>query len=219
MKEFIKIKKGLDNVIQESFKNNKETLKLVFEELSNNKDLQLLYWCVDNLENPPVLSESEINDFIDENIKLSKQINPTLLESLSNQLENVVLSELEQCINKVLFEERNALNFVDYNNSRKKLFESIANKTKTPSIDLKNFSAQDVEFINKYIQEPEQTYAEVCKECIDILNQQLTENLDVDSKLLIFQTKEKILESQIKREFLPENVIDILNLKNNLLND
>lgn len=219
MKELVKIKKGLDLLIETSF-NNQETINpsLIFEELSSDKNLQLLYYCVNNLQHPPMMVESEVADFIEENIKLASQIDSSILTEASKSVSELELSEIESAIGMVLFETRNAINFTKYNASKRLILETILNKTKQSDLDLSSFDAKDVEFVKSYIKNPEESYKSVCNECLSIIDNKLNEtDLDVETESLLYQTKIKLLENQINCKFLPENVIDILNLKKNLI--
>lgn len=219
MKEIVKIKKGIDFLIESAFHN--ESLiqpNIIFEELGQDTNLQLLYFCVNNLQHPPLMSESEINDFIDENVKLAKEIQPNTLKQSLKLLENLELSDLDRAIGTLLFENRTALNFTDYNNSRKIIYESILNKVKTPALNLDEFDPKDVQFVKEYIENPEEKVKQICNECIAILDEKICDdNIDAETKLLVLQTKTKLLENQINCKFQPENVIDLLNLKKNLI--
>lgn len=219
MKEIVKIKKGLDVLIEGAFR-DKSAIQpsLIFEELSQDKNLQLLYFCVNNLQNPPLMAESEIGDFIDENIKLAQQIETGLLQESAKSVKDLNLSELDEAIGLVLFENRSALNFTSYNKSRKLIHESISNKVKTPSIDLQEYDQTDIEFVKEYIENPEEKVKQICKECISILDEKLADDtIDNETKLLVFETKTKLLENQLNAKIEPQNVIDLLMLKKNLI--
>lgn len=218
MIQFVKIKKALDNSIEQSFlTENKVQLKEAFGEIKTNKDLQLLYYCINNLQNPPKMDESEIKEFIEENIKLAKQVKLEELSILAEKLENEKLTSVEEDINLVLFSEKSAFNLLEYNQAKKNIIESIRNKVKPVDLDLNEFSTEDVAFVKTLIDKPEETFKNLCQECLDILNAKLNEEVDLNTKLLIYETREKIFKSQIDFKFLPENVIEILNLKNDLI--
>lgn len=220
MKNIINIKKAIDILLESSYQNkDSDKFKIIFEELSKDENLQLLYFCINNLQNPPLMEESEVEDFINENIKLASTINLKNIEKINN-ISKVNLSEMDTAIQTVLFEERNAINFVEFNKSKKLIHENIIKKIKTPNINLEEFDPKDVQFIKEYIDNPKEKYEEICNDCLSILNEKLTdETLDADTKFLIYETKTKILENQINCKFSPENVIDILNLKKNLINN
>lgn len=219
MKELVKIKKGLDLLIESSFQ-NQETINpsLIFEELASDKNLQILYYCVNNFQHPPMMAENEISDFIEENIKLASEIDSTVLKEASKNVEKLELSDIESAIGVILFETKNALNFTKYNASKKLIFESIAKKVKQPELDLSQFDPKEVQFVQSYIKNPQEAYKTICNECLDVINAKLNETeIDTETETLLYQTKIKLLENQINCKFLPENVIDILNLKKNLI--
>lgn len=218
MKDLVKIKNSLDNLIQEAYLTDDKTqLKTVFDELKDNRDLQVLYYCINNLQNPPKINESEIKDFIAVNVKLAKEIDTTKFQSLTAKLSDVDLSEKDKSINQVLFESENAFNFLEHSKAKSIIFESIKEKNKNFDIDLNQFPVEDVEFVKNIINNPEPVFQSLCKECLDVLDQKLADETNLNTKLLIYETREKILQSQINFKFSPENVIEILNLKEDLL--
>jgi len=219
MKEIVKIKKGLDFLIESAFHNQDIVQpKLIFEEIAQDKNLQILYFCVNNFQHPPLMNESEINDFIDENIKLAKEVESTILSESLSSVKELELSELDQAIGTILFETRTAINFTKYNKSRKIVYESILNKIKPSGLDLSEFDEKDVQFVKEYIENPQEKVKQICNECIAVLDEKLSDdNLDNETKLLVFETKTKLLENQINCKFQPENVIDLLKLKKNLI--
>lgn len=221
MSQIIKIKKGIDNLLQESYlnKESNNNSKLILEELANDKNLQILYYSVNNLENPPVLEESEIEDFINENIKFSKQVDKKYLVELASKLKNLELTDLEKSINMVLFEERNALNFTEYNNSKRTIFENIKSKSKNVGLDLSQYSEEEVSFVKTYMESPEKIFKQISEECLSILDSKLNEESDDETKMLIYKTKEKIYESHLRNNFDTSNLISLISLKNNLIND
>lgn len=221
MSQIIKIKKGIDNLLQESYlnKESNNNSKLILEELANDKNLQILYYSVNNLENPPVLEESEIEDFINENIKFSKQVDKKYLVELASKLKNLELTDLEKSINMVLFEERNALNFTEYNNSKRTIFENIKSKSKKVGLDLSQYSEEEVSFVKTYMESPEKIFKQLSEECLSILDSKLNEESDDETKMLIYKTKEKIYESHLRNNFDTSNLISLISLKNNLIND
>ncbi len=217
MKELVKIKNSLDLLIENAYlKGDKEQTKNIFEELKQNSDLQLLYYCINNIQNPPKLSENEISEFIDENIKLAKTINVDNFTDLSEKLDSIELSDFDKNIDKVLFETKTAFNFSEYSKAKSQLCESIKEKSRPIELNLSDFAEEDVNFVKNLLQNPETVFNGLCKECLDVLDQRLID-ADLNTKILIHETKEKILKSQIKFEFSPENVIEILNLKQDLL--
>lgn len=218
MKDLVKIKNKLDDLIKESYlSENKEQTKAIFQELSENTNLKILYYCVNNLQNPPVLNESEIVEFIDENVKLAKTINSVDLKRLASELKDVELSILDEQINTVLFSTKDAFNFAEYSGAKTGIFEAIKSKRRPTTLNLSEYSEEDLEFVKKVISDPEPVFQNLCKECLDVLEQKLETEADLNTKLLIYETREKILQSQINFKFSPENVIEILNLKNDLL--
>ncbi len=221
MSQIIKIKKGIDNLLQESYlnKESNNNSKLILEELANDKNLQILYYSVNNLENPPVLEESEIEDFINENIKFSKQVDKKYLVELASKLNNLELTDLEKSINMVLFEERNALNFTEYNNSKKTIFENIRAKSKSTALDLSQYSEEEVSFVKTFVESPEKIFKQISEECLSILDSKLNQESDDETKMLIYKTKEKIYESHLRNNFDTSNLISLISLKNNLIND
>lgn len=221
MSQIIKIKKGIDNLLQESYlnKESNNNSKLILEELANDKNLQILYYSVNNLENPPVLEESEIEDFINENIKFSKQVDKKYLVELASKLNNLELTDLEKSINMVLFEERNALNFTEYNNSKKTIFENIRAKSKSTALDLSQYSEEEVSFVKTFMESPEKIFKQISEECLSILDSKLSQESDDETKMLIYKTKEKIYESHLRNNFDTSNLISLISLKNNLIND
>ena len=220
MSEFIKIKKGLDILLENYFNStDKKEASVLFSELKENKDLQILYYAASNLQNPPKLNEEEIEDFITENVNLCKEINRGSLDKYLTKLNGVTLSPLEKSINTVLFEERNALNFTDYNSSKKMIAENIKKKSINPEQILEGYSSEEVLIAKEYAKNPGQVLKNLCNECIEVLDGKLKEDLDTDTKLLIYQTKERLYEAQINSKTDPKSVIELLTLKKNLLSD
>jgi hypothetical protein len=220
MNQIIKIKKGIDNLLQESYLNKESnSSKLILEELANNKNLQILYYTVNNLENPPALQESEIEDFINENIKFSNSIDKSDLKGLSSKLNNLELTDLEKSISVVLFEERNALNFIEYNESKKMIFEHIKSKNAVNSLDLSQFSEEEIALAENFINNPEIVFKQISEECLSVLDNKLNEASDDETKMLIYKTKEKIYETQLKNQYEVDKLINLISLKNSLLND
>lgn len=221
MKDIVKIKKGIDILLENYYTStDKKEASVLLSELKSNKDLQILYLCVGNLQNPPKLSPSDIEEYITENINLCKQIDRKSLERYTSVLNGVSLSELEKSINTVLFEERSALNFFEFNQSKKMVVENIERKSKTMDELFEGYSKEDVTIAKEYAENPQNLLKTLCEDCIKTLDEKLTNgNLDTDTKLMIYQTKEKIYETQIKCKADPQNVIDLLTLKKNLLNE
>jgi hypothetical protein len=220
MSEFIKIKKGLDILLENYFNStDKKEASVLFSELKENKDLQILYYAASNLQNPPKLDDNDIEDFITENVNLCKEINRGSLEKYLTKLNGVNLSPLEKSINTVLFEERNALNFTEYNSSKKMIAENIKKKSINPEQILEGYSSEEVLLAKEYAKNPSQVLKNLCNECIEVLDGKLKEDLDTDTKLLIYQTKERLYEAQINSKTDPKSVIELLTLKKNLLSD
>ena len=220
MSEFIKIKKGLDILLENYFNStDKKEASVLFSELKENKDLQILYYAASNLQNPPKLDDNDIEDFITENVNLCKEINRGSLEKYLTKLNGVNLSPLEKSINTVLFEERNALNFTEYNSSKKMIAENIKKKSINPEQILEGYSSEEVLLAKEYAKNPGQVLRKLCNECIEVLDGKLKEDLDTDTKLLIYQTKERLYEAQINSKTDPKSVIELLTLKKNLLSD
>jgi hypothetical protein len=220
MSEFIKIKKGLDILLENYFNStDKKEASVLFSELKENKDLQILYYAASNLQNPPKLDDNDIEDFITENVNLCKEINRGSLEKYLTKLNGVNLSPLEKSINTVLFEERNALNFTEYNSSKKMIAENIKKKSINPEQILEGYSSEEVLLAKEYAKNPGQVLRNLCNECIEVLDGKLKEDLDTDTKLLIYQTKERLYEAQINSKTDPKSVIELLTLKKNLLSD
>lgn len=221
MNNIVKIKKGIDILLENYYNSTEknEAAKLL-SELKSDKDLQILYFCVGNLQNPPKLSPSDIEEYITENINLCKQIDRKKLERYTNVLNGIELSNLEKSINTVLFEERSAINFLEFNASKKMIMENIEKQSKTVDELLEGYSKEEVEIAKEYAKNPQELLKNICEQCISVLDEKLnTGNLDTDTKLMIYQTKEKIYETQIKCKTDPKNVIDLLTLKQNLLNE
>jgi hypothetical protein len=220
MNQIIKIKKGIDNLLQESYLNKESnSSKLILEEIANNKNLQILYYTVNNLENPPALQESEIEDFINENIKFSNSIDKSELKGLSSKLNNLELTDLEKSISIVLFEERNALNFVEYNESKKMIYEHIKSKNVKNNLDLSQFSEEELSLAKNFIDNPETVFKQISEECLSVLDNKLNEASDDETKMLIYKTKEKIYETQLKNQYEVDNLINLISLKNSLINE
>jgi hypothetical protein len=220
MNQIIKIKKGIDNLLQESYLNKESnSSKLILEEIANNKNLQILYYTVNNLENPPALQESEIEDFINENIRFSNSIDKSDLKGLSSKLNNLELTDLEKSISIVLFEERNALNFVEYNESKKMIYEHIKSKNVKNNLDLSQFSEEELSLAKNFIDNPETVFKQISEECLSVLDNKLNEASDDETKMLIYKTKEKIYETQLKNQYEVDNLINLISLKNSLINE
>lgn len=213
------IKKQIDNLLEESYTNkDKQSAKNLLTELRQNNDVKKLYLILNNLENPPLIPTSEVDSFIAENILAAKGFtNLAGLKTLGNKIK-ADLNKSDKAIEKILFESRDAFNFKEYEDAKDIVRKHIVNKIENPTTAIKeSLSAEDQTILNEFLINPEVLKKKYIKECLDILKSKLSEETDLETKNLIYETRDKLMYEQLEGNNTSENVIEILKLRNNLL--
>ena len=70
--------------------------------------------------------------------------------------------------------------------------------------------------LNGNDEDKEETYTNLKNECIDIIDNRLTENSDLDLKDKLLKVKDKLLRTSFNKETFPTDIDSIYNLKNSV---
>jgi len=71
--------------------------------------------------------------------------------------------------------------------------------------------------LNGNDEDKEETYTNLKNECIDIIDNRLTENSDLDLKDKLLKVKDKLLRMSFSKETFPTDIDSIYNLKNSVI--
>lgn len=218
---FVKIKKAIDESLNVFFlSEDKKNTSILLNELSKDKDIMKAYVAINNIENPPQIPTDTIKDFLQENLKLVSGLkNKENKETLKKFQTEIEQGSLYDFIETFLFEERNALNFDKHIKAEKFIIEHITCKisSQTENI-LQGLNEEDKKSCLNYIANPKEHQEKLIDECLNILSEKVQNENDLETKLLIYETKDKLMQEKINKDST-KNVIDFLTLKNNLLNE
>lgn len=216
---FVKIKKTIDESLNTFFlSEDKKNTSILLNQLSKDKDIMKAYVAINNIENPPQIPTDKINDFLQENLKFVSELrnnkNKDFLKKFSMEVEK---GSLDYHVETFLFENRSALNYQKHIEAENFIFEYIKNKvTNTQDILLKELNEEEKSVYLEYMKSPEEYKDKVITECLEILNEKIQKETDLETKILIYETKDKLMREKFDNN-QTQNVIDFLTLKNNLL--
>lgn len=221
MNTITKLKAYIDKVSLQLFESeDKSPLKQLFLEMANNQALATLYTVINNLQTSKI-DRVYVDDFINENKKACKNINLLEFRELSNKLPDVdSLDTILHDIEIVLFEDRNISNFITYTKAYNNVVNNlIAEDVITPTIEI---NESNIPILEQLVVDPKGYADNIINECITIVNEKIKECEDLDTKLLLYETKDQLLvmkenELEMDGEKLYENVVEVLKLKENLL--
>jgi hypothetical protein len=205
MKNYALIVQGFEGILKESYdKNDKKTTSNILNEIKSNKELSKLYVIVDNLRRGKVTEET-VDNFIRENIEFAKAIDYSKIKfPLSENVKSD--EEIYNNIGKILFEEKNPFNLVDYNeayaNVRKNLLESnLIQKNLKETVQKLNESFEALEeadkvlvegFISTPKNERNNLFESTKATCINLISKHIANADDDSSKVKMYEAKERV---------------------------
>lgn len=209
----INIKNNIENLLIECVLNeDKNTSKIIIDGLKNDKDISALYVIVDNLKYPKNINESYLEEYINENINFFKKtVNVKRLTEMSKKINKNGDNVLDEAINYILSNDKLPFNFSTYIENFNVVLENIKKSQE------KTFNKEEYDFICENFKDPEKKQLEVSQEILNFLNEQLKNELDPETQIMIYETKESIYNKLLSGNNLNENLIDLLILKNKLL--
>lgn len=227
MKNYALITEQLSDLLVESYekKDKKFTNKLI-KEVRENKKLKSLYALVYNLKYGKV-NESSVDNFIQENIKASKEFDFSefdniLTEALSEKYSNEVLDS----IGVLLFEKKSIFNLQEYNNAynvvKNNLLKETLKKNKlTKEINESSLDVEDKRLVEKFMQSSKEEkitlFRENKEQCISAINKKLKETDSSETKLKLYEVKDMLSNMEYDdKEFIQE-MVKVHELKKNLL--
>ena len=104
-------------------------------------------------------------------------------------------------------------------NSRFDTIRSLKTPNVKNNLDLSQFSEEELSLAKNFIDNPETVFKQISEECLSVLDNKLNEASDDETKMLIYKTKEKIYETQLKNQYEVDNLINLISLKNSLINE
>lgn len=205
MKNYALIVQGFESILKESYeKNDKRSTSTILNEIKSNKELSKLYAIVDNLKRGKVTEET-VDTFINENIEFAKEINYSKIKfPLSNNIKSD--EEIYNSIGKILFEEKNPFNLIEYNEAynivRSNLLEShFKQKNLKETVQRLNESLKDLDEVDKvlvegFVSTPKNERSilfETAKStCITLISKHISNCDDDNSKLKMYETKDVV---------------------------
>lgn len=209
----IQVKNKIDEILNESFlESNNGNVKELLQNLSQDKECAKIYLAINNLQYPQYIPDTSLDEYLTETKKLIEGIDFKRFKKLGKNID-LQSTFIQKQIEVYLFENKNAINFSEYLIAEKEIKKHIVEQNKILSESVLNpLSQEERKQVEEFSENPDVLIEAVKKDCLNILNEKLRENdLDKETKLLIYETKDKINESK--------NVIDLLILKNSLLEE
>lgn len=213
MKNYALIVQGFESILKESYsKNDKKTTATILNEIKSNKELSKLYAIVDNLKRGKVTEETA-DSFINENIQFAKEINYSKIKfPLSENTKSD--EEIYNSIGKILFEEKNPFNLMEYNeaysNVRKNLLETeFKQKNLKETVQKLNESLKDLDDVDKvlvegFVSTPKgeriNLFEVAKKTCINLINKHISDSDNDSSKVKMYETKDMVLSMNYNEE-------------------
>lgn len=160
------------------------------------------------------LFESYDNNELHNNIYylLTTEKNPTTLNKIMESIDFIsdYMGNNEKVINESKKDKREAI----YSN--KTLGTVLVDKFNKKYADLNEDDKKIIKLkINGTVNEKETYFNEVVRECVDLTNNNLLE-CTIDEKDKLLQVKDKLLRYEFSEEIFSENIISLINLKNDL---
>lgn len=230
MKNYALIVQGFESILKESYeKKDKKTTSSILNEIKSNKELSKLYAIVDNLKRGKV-NEDNVDNFINENIEFAKEINYSKIKFPFN---STIKSdeEIYNSIGKILFEEKNPFNLIEYNeaysNVRNNLLESnLTQKNLKETVQKLNESLQTLDDVDKilvegFVSTPKNERSvlfETAKDtCITLINKHIS-NCDSDSsKVKMYETKDIVLSMNYNENNFINDMVRLHNFNKQLV--
>ncbi len=220
MKNYALIVQGFESILKESYdKNDKKTTSTILNEIKSNKELSKLYVIVDNLKRGKV-SEGTVDSFINENIQFAKEINYSKIKfPLNGNIKSD--EEIYNSIGKILFEEKNPFNLMEYNeaysNVRNNLLESnLKQKNLKETVQKLSESFEVLEDADKvlvegFVSTPKNERSnlfEVAKStCINLIAKHISNADDDSSKVKMYETKDVVSSMNYSEETFISDMI------------
>ena len=205
MKNYALIVQGFEGILKESYeKNDKKTTSKILNEIKSNKELSKLYAIVDNLKRGKVTEET-VDNFIKENIEFAKGIDYAKINfPLSSKVKSD--EEIYNNIGKILFEEKNPFNLVEYNeaysNVRSNLLETnmkaknIAETAKKLTESFEVLDEADKILVEGFISTPKNERGNLFEAtkttCINLISKHIADCDDDSTKVKMYEAKERV---------------------------
>ncbi len=220
MKKISNIKTTFDNLFLESYekKNNRLFGKLM-KAFSNSEKIKKYYVLTENLLSTQLESESQIEEFINLNIREAKTIPIDEIEKFSESLpinEEIQQNPLLESVCMVLFETKNWLNFHSYECAYKDVVQHLQSNIKKQEKKV-NLSEEEKTLLESVLKNPKEKGKETINECLEILNNESSQCHDNETLLKIFETKERLYKMLINDDIGYQTVVDLLKFKSQLL--
>ena len=227
MQNFGKIKNKFNELMVEGIVSNKEENKNLFKDyvktIKENEVLKTQFLVYDNIENKIEENELKANLFLQENIallgKFSKNENITKLIFTKKTAKNIdtIVEATAYIINYMKNKKEKTVNETfDLPNSMlstimvDKYNEKYASLSETEKKVLKVLIDSDDA-------KKEEVYTGVVRECIDMINDKLTDS-DLETKDRLLRVKDKLLSDKFEiNENFNKNISKLLELKNSLV--
>ena len=234
MKNYALIIESINTALIESFeKEDKQKIKDLITEIKSDKALKYLYTIVDNLKNG-VVNQSNVDEFINENIKAIKTIKEGSFKMFDNILnESTVKStnDLSQHIGVILFEEKNIFNISEYNKSFEAVKEhlinentwrnKLSNELTGLSSEFETLDEDDKHIFETYLKssnkEKKQVFSEMKNECVELINQHLNSTESSDTKVKLYEARDMITKLNDDTENFEANIVKLHDLKKGLI--
>jgi len=230
MKNYALIVQGFESILKESYeKNDKKTTSTILNEIKSNKELSKLYAIVDNLKRGKV-AEENVDNFINENIEFAKQVNYSKIKfPFNNSIKSD--EEIYNSIGKILFEEKNPFNLMEYNeayaNVRNNLLESnIRQKNLKKTVQkmnesLKSLDEADKILVEGFVSTPKNERGmlfETAKStCITLINKHISNCEDDSSKIKMYETKDVVFSMNYNESNFINDMIRLHNFNKQLV--
>jgi hypothetical protein len=196
----LEFKNQIDEKLLSSFINeDKNTYNQIIKKLKENKDLGNLYLIVKNFDNPPIIKENQIRDFIKiQNTSLSKSLIKEIKEKKNND-------QYWDAVTYVLSNKQSFKNFDEYEEK----IEIVENVLKNKIIE----KIKDTE-IQKLVENVDVEKVYAINETVKVINEKI-EEASKDDKISLLEAKVKLLE-MLNKDLTLTDIASIIELKNEL---
>lgn len=188
----IKLKKLIDIETQTLLESNSPQFA---DYVSFLKDSQIGdYWSlINNLETSSFGTIEEAKAFIQESINMAKAIDTKPVIKIAKRKDEPLYSELDLAINTVLFEQKTPRTLQNHMLAEAKVASHLVNNHKSQMM-LEQADAIENPTLREYLlAEDENVFFEAKRaKAIQVLDAQLSETNDPQTKCLIYEAKEKI---------------------------
>lgn len=227
-KNYLLIVEQLNNSFVNCYENGNTTLaKNIVNEFKKNPKLVALNSAISNLKNERISPEF-VDQYIIDNINEIKKYDFSDLDGLLN--ENMKGSEYLNDIATILFTEKNIHNLAQYTKSyqavKNHLIENFqwknSAKEKLSSLEEQMSSLEDEDrvLVENYIKmdlvKRTHVFEDLKNECVGLLKEYINKETNPETKLNLYETKEKIMQSSPHGDNYLERLINLHNLKKDL---